>query len=112
MTINILKKYGINLLACTFSESLSIVGVDDSQVCVGNKFSCSEVIFEVSQARKPCWKTSAITGIKKLTALIVKEYKTSFYLRILQSKSIKPSDKMELISRKYPNLSIELIKRT
>ncbi len=106
------EKYDLSLPACTFGENFSIVGADDSHVCIGDQFACGEIIFEVSQPRQPCWKISSITGIKKLTALIVKEYKTGFYLRVLQSGSIKPTDKMELISRKYPKLTIEFVNKS
>jgi MOSC domain-containing protein YiiM len=78
---------------------------------LGVKFTCGEVIFEVSQPRQPCWKISSIIGIKKLTAMIVKEYKTGFYLRVLQSGDIKPTDKMELLSRKHPKFTIEFINK-
>jgi MOSC domain-containing protein YiiM len=44
--------------------------------------------------------------------MIVKEYKTGFYLRVLQSGNIKPTNKMELISRKYPKLTIEFINKS
>lgn len=106
------EKYNIKLPACTFGENFSIVGADDSQVCIGDQFSCGEVIFEVSQPRQPCWKISSITGIKKLTALIVKEYKSGFYLRVLQGGSIQPSDIMELLSREYPKLTIEFVNKS
>jgi MOSC domain-containing protein YiiM len=104
-------KYDINLPSCAFGENLSILSSDDSQICLGDRFSCGEVIFEVSQPRQPCWKISSIIGIKKLTAMIVKEYKTGFYLRVLQSGSIKPNDKLELISRVHPKFTIEFINK-
>ena len=106
------EKYDISLPNCAFGQNLSIVGIDDSQVCIGDRFSCGEVIFEVSQPRQPCWIISSITGTKKLTALIVKEYKTGFYLRVLQSGSIKPSDTMELLSREYPKFTIEFVNKS
>ena len=105
------KKYDIKLPDCAFGENLSILGANDSDICLGDKFSCGEVIFEVSQPRQPCWKISSIIGIKKLTAIIVKEYKTGFYLRVLQSGNITPKDKLELISRTHPKFTIEIINK-
>ncbi|CAA6802345.1 MAG: MOSC domain-containing protein [uncultured Sulfurovum sp.] len=103
------EKYDITLPTCTFGENLSILGVDDSDICLGDKFAYGETIVEVSQPRQPCWKISSIVGIKKLTAMVVKEYKSGFYLRVLQTGKIRPQDKLELISRDYPKLSIEFI---
>lgn len=103
------KTYDISLRACAFGENLSILGVDDSDICLGDKFAYGETIVEVSQPRQPCWKISSIVGIKKLTALVVKEHKSGFYLRVLKSGKVKPTDKLELISREYPQFSIAFI---
>ncbi|CAA6803373.1 MAG: Uncharacterized protein conserved in bacteria [uncultured Sulfurovum sp.] len=103
------EKYDITLPACAFGENLSIRDVDDSDICLGDKFTYGETIVEVSQPRQPCWKISSIVGIKKLTAMVVKEHKSGFYLRVLEAGKITPSDKMELISRDYPKFTIEFI---
>ncbi len=102
-------KYKIKLPPCAFGENLSVIGVNDSQVSLGDQFACGEVIFEVSQPRQPCWKISSILGIKKLTAHLVHENKTGFYLRVLKSGRIKPTDRLERIVQKYPKFTIEYI---
>lgn len=103
------EKYDITLPSCAFGENLTILGVDDKDICLGDKFVYGETIVEVSQPRQPCWKISSIVGIKKLTTMVVKEHKSGFYLRVLQSGNIKPNDKLELISRNYPKFTLEFI---
>ncbi|CAA6812969.1 MAG: MOSC domain-containing protein [uncultured Sulfurovum sp.] len=103
------NKFDISLPACAFGENLNILGADDSDICLGDQFAYGELIVEVSQPRQPCWKISSIIGIKKLTAMIVKENKTGFYLRVLQGGNVSPNDKLELLSRDYPKFSIEFI---
>jgi len=103
------EKYDITLPVCAFGENLSILGVDESDICLGDKFAYGETIVEVSQPRQPCWKISSVVGIKKLTAMVVKEHKSGFYLRVLQAGKITPHDKLELISRDYPKFNIEFI---
>lgn len=103
------NKYDISLPSCAFGENLSIINANDTQVCIGDQFQYGETIVEVSQPRQPCWKISSVTGIKKLTALVVKEYKTGFYLRVLKGGVITPKDKLELISRDYPKYTISFI---
>ena len=101
--------HDLDLLECTFGENMTILDLDDSDVCIGDRFQCGEVVFEVSQPRQPCWKISSIVGIKRLTALIVKEHKTGFYLRVTQEGCISLEDSLELISRPYPKFTIEFV---
>ncbi len=103
------NKHHLELPECAFGENITIVDLDDSDVCIGDRFQCGEVIFEVSQPRQPCWKISSVTGIKNLTSLVVKEYKTGFYFRVMQEGVISTDDTLGLISREYPKFTIEFV---
>ena len=103
------EKHNLDLPECAFGENFSIVDLDDSEVCLGDVFQCGDVLFEVSQPRQPCWKISSVMGIKNLTSLVVKESKTGFYLRVIRAGEITLADDLILISRNYPNISIEHI---
>lgn len=103
--------YGFDLDICSFGENFTIEDLDDSEVCLGDVFSCGQVLFEVSQPRQPCWKISSIVGIKSLTALVVKEYKTGFYFRVIKSGVLKKDDDLVLKQRKYLDISIEFINK-
>lgn len=104
-------KYNITLPSCALGENITLFGFDDSMVNIGDRFKCGEVVFEVSQPRQPCWKISSILGIKELTALIVKEFKSGFYLRVIKEGEIEVGDSFELIKRVHENISIESINR-
>ena len=103
------NKYDLNLEACSFGENIILDACDDNDICLGDIFTCGEVIFEVCQPRLPCWKISYITGIKNLTALVVKNAKTGFQLRVLKEGTISKNSKFILETRKYPEITIEFI---
>ena len=105
------EKHHLNLPLCAFGENLTINNLDDSEICLGDRFQCGEAIFEVSQPRQPCWKISSIIGIKNLTSLLVKEHKTGFYFRVIKGGTIRYNDSLKLILREYPKLTIEFINR-
>lgn len=105
------QNYHLELPECAFGENLTILDLDDRDFCIGDRFRCGEVVFEVSQPRQPCWKISSIIGIKNLTSLVVKEYKTGFYFRVIKEGELSSMDTLELISRDYPNMTIEFINR-
>ena len=105
------QKYNLDLPLCAFGENITIEDLDDSEICIGDIFKIGDVILEVSQPRQPCWKISSVLEIKNLTSLIVKENKTGFYFRVIESGPIKKDDNLELISRKYPDITIEFINK-
>lgn len=105
------NKYDISLPDCAFGENLSIRGINDSDVCLGDQFAYGEAIVEVSQPRQPCWKISSVTGIKKLTAMVVKEYRSGFYLRVLKGGKVTLNDKLILLNRSYPEYTIAYINK-
>ncbi|RLA73744.1 MAG: MOSC domain-containing protein [Epsilonproteobacteria bacterium] len=90
-------KHNFELPDCAFGENLTIENIDDSDICIGDRFQSGEVVFEVSQPRQPCWKVSSIIGIKNLTSLVAKEHKTGFYFRVIKSSKMSMSDNLELI---------------
>jgi len=104
-------KYNIDLQPCAFGENFTIEDFDDSDICLGDRFQCDEVILEVSQPRQPCWKISSILGIKNLTSLVVKESKTGFYFRVIKDGLISENSELVLSSRQYPKLTIEHINK-
>lgn len=105
------KKYNFDLEICSFGENLSIEEFSDADICLGDVFRCGEVLFEVSQPRQPCWKISSIVGIKSLTSLVVKDFKTGFYLRVIEKGFIKKGDSLILEQRKHGKLTIEFINK-
>ncbi len=105
------EKYDFDLPDCAFGENLAIKDLDDSEVCLGDRFKCGQVIFEVSQPRQPCWKISSVLGIKSLTSVVVKEFKTGFYFRVIEGGYIRNGDKLTLLSREYPKITIEHINK-
>ena len=101
--------HDFDLPACAFGENITIQEVSDRDICIGDQFSCGEVIFEVSQPRGPCWKISEVLGIKKLTSLVVGEIKTGFYLRVLKEGQMDKNSTLKLIKREHKKFTIEYV---
>lgn len=105
------NEHNIELPSCALGENITLLDCDDKDICLADRFSCGEAIFEVSQPRQPCWIISSVLGIKNLTALIVKEGRSGFYLRVIKEGEISKNDEFKLIQRKYEKLNIEYINR-
>lgn len=103
------EKHNFDLPSCAFGENITIKDISDRDVCIGDQFSCGDVIFEVSQPRGPCWKISEILGIAKLTSLVIGEVKTGFYFRVLKEGQMDKSSNLKLIKRIDEKFTIEYV---
>lgn len=89
-----------------FGENIIVQGIDENDVCVGDILTLGGCVVEVSQPREPCWKLSANTDVSDMTKLIYKEGLTGWYARVAQGGTVEQDDKIELIKRRYPTLTI------
>ena len=94
-----------------FGENLTISGVTEANVCIGDVWRCGEVVFEVSQPRQPCWKLARRWKVKELPAIVVATGRSGWYLRVLQEGVIEAGQAFELIERPNPEWPIERANR-
>jgi MOSC domain-containing protein YiiM len=85
-----------------FGENLSITGLDERDVCIGDQWQAGEVTFEVTQPRQPCWKMSRRWRIADLAAQVVANGKCGWYLRVLTEGQVAAGYDLQLISRPHP----------
>jgi MOSC domain-containing protein YiiM len=89
-----------------FGENLTIAGLDESSVCIGDTFRIGPVSFEVSQPRQPCWKLARRWRMHELTGLVVRNGRSGWYLRVLEEGRIEAKMPVTLIERPNPAWSI------
>ena len=89
-----------------FGENLTINGLDESSVCIGDRFRIGEVIFEVSQPRQPCWKLGRRWNHPELPKLVVQNSRSGWYLRVLEEGTLKATDSVDLELRPNPAWTI------
>lgn len=82
-----------------FGENLATAGLIESTVHVGDVFSAGTATLQVSQPRGPCFKLAARWGKRRLPALMAKEMRSGFYLRVLRPGQIAAGDELRLIER-------------
>jgi MOSC domain-containing protein YiiM len=89
-----------------FGENLTIAGLSESSVCIGDTFRIGSVIFEVSQPRQPCWKLARRWRRHELVRLVVGNGRTGWYLRVLQEGYIEAGMPVDLLDRRNAEWSI------
>ena len=89
-----------------FGENLTIAGLSEKSVCIGDIFRIGEVTFEVSQPRQPCWKLARRWRMHELTGLVVRNGRSGWYLRVLEEGWIEARMPVTLIERTNPDWPI------
>lgn len=67
-----------------FGENLTVTGLLETEVCIGDVFEIGEVVVQVSQPRFPCFKLASKHGVKDFPARVLDTGFSGFYLRILE----------------------------
>jgi MOSC domain-containing protein YiiM len=89
-----------------FGENLTIAGLNEKSVCIGDVFRVGTVLFEVSQPRQPCWKLARRWRMHELTPAVVRNGRSGWYLRVLERGWIEAGMAVELMARPNPAWTI------
>ncbi|MFK8115168.1 MAG: MOSC domain-containing protein, partial [Rubripirellula sp.] len=86
--------------------NLTLTNVDESTVCIGDRYAIGGCEIEVSQPRQPCWKISRRWSVKTLTKEVTQTGRTGWYLRVLAEGVIETGQTLELLDRPNPDWSV------
>ena len=89
-----------------FGENLTVAGLDESSVCLGDRWRIGDVVFEVSQPRQPCWKLGRRWNRPELPKRVIATGRTGWYLRVRQAGSIAAGMVVQIEVRPYPEWTI------
>lgn len=78
----------------TFAENLTVEGLGDTEVCIGDRYRIGEAEFEVSQPRVTCYRAGLRIGEPRLAALLVAHHRPGFYLRVITEGRIRAGDEI------------------
>lgn len=88
------------------AENLTITGLHEQSVMLGEVHQIGTAILQVSQPRKPCWKISRRWNHKAFTNEIFTSGLTGWYYKVLQEGLIGSDDEVKVIQQKTPQISI------
>ncbi|MDL0089316.1 MOSC domain-containing protein [Campylobacter gastrosuis] len=95
-----------NLPFGAMGENLTISGLDESSVCIGDIHEIGSLVLQVSQPRKPCFNLSKRWGNAKMATEIFSTGKSGWYYRVLQNGSCKAGDEVRVAKKDSVNLSV------
>ena len=89
-----------------FGENLTLSGLTERDVCVGDQWEVSGVVFEISQPRQPCWKLAKRWGIKELVRRVTELTNPGWYCRVIEPGVVSAGSTVSLIARPFPSWSV------
>ncbi|MDT0401251.1 MOSC and FAD-binding oxidoreductase domain-containing protein [Streptomyces edwardsiae] len=75
-----------------FGENLTVDGLGDAEVCIGDRYAIGEAEFEVTQPRVTCYRVGMRVGEPELPALLVSHHRPGFYMRVIREGHIQAGD--------------------
>ena len=75
-----------------FGENLTVDGLPDDEVCIGDRYRIGEAEFEVTQPRVTCYRVGLRLGEPELPALLVSHHRPGFYMRVITEGHIQAGD--------------------
>ena len=97
---------GVALPWGAFGENLTVEGLLEDRVHVGDRFRAGTAEFAVTDPRMPCYKLALRFGRPDMVKRFLKSGRTGFYLAVLQEGEIGAGDAIEPSGRDPHSISI------
>jgi len=69
-----------------FGENLTISGLDEANLHIGEQLSIGECVLEITQPRVPCHKLGIAVGNKDIPRLFIEHFATGIYMRVIKER--------------------------
>jgi ferredoxin-NADP reductase/MOSC domain-containing protein YiiM len=77
-----------------FGENLTVEGLADHEVCIGDRYRIGAAEFEVTQPRVTCYRLGMRLDAPALPALLVAHGRPGFYLRVITEGEVRGGDEI------------------
>ena len=89
-----------------FGENLTVEGLDESTMRIGDIYKIGNVVVQVSQPREPCYKLGVRFGNAKILKEFIDYGYSGTYVRILEEGKVKNGDELILQKKSENTLTV------
>ena len=89
-----------------FGENFTTEGLDESTVCIGDRFRVGGAVVEVTQPRVPCYKLGVKFGRPDMPKRFHASGRCGFYLAVLKEGDVGTGDVWERITHDTNAMSV------
>ncbi|RAJ05599.1 MOSC domain-containing protein [Arenibacter echinorum] len=90
-----------------FGENLTVEGLDESTMRIGDIYKIGNVLVQVSQPREPCYKLGVRFGNPKILKEFIDYGYSGTYVRILEEGLVKNGDELILQEKSENTLTVK-----
>jgi ferredoxin-NADP reductase/MOSC domain-containing protein YiiM len=90
-----------------WGENLTIEGLADDEVSIGDRYRIGTALFEVTQPRVTCWRLGIRTDEPRMPALVVSHGRPGFYFRVLEEGHVEAGDAIEKVGDGPPGMTVQ-----
>ncbi|WP_098749254.1 MOSC domain-containing protein [Paenibacillus sp. EZ-K15] len=83
------RSLGKQMEYAAFGENLTLRGMLEDRVCIGDVYRIGDAVVQVSQPRYPCFKLSQKHGVKDMPARVLNTGYSGFYFRVLEEGNVR-----------------------
>jgi MOSC domain-containing protein YiiM len=100
------RELGRDLKWAAFGENLTVEGLLEENVSVGDRLEVGTVLFEVTQPRLPCFKLAAKFQLDDIIKRFLESRRSGFYLRVLREGILEAGDAFVLLQSESTRVTI------
>ncbi|WP_419212234.1 MOSC domain-containing protein [Maribacter sp. X9] len=90
-----------------FGENLTISGLDESEIRVGDIYKIGNALVQVSQPREPCYKLGIRFGNQKILKEFIAHNHPGTYVKILEEDHVKAGDNVVIVEKSENPLTVQ-----
>ena len=81
----------------SIGETLTLQGIVESEIWVGDRLRIGGALLEVTEPRQPCFKFNAKMGFSHAAKMMVQAGNSGFYLRVVEPGVLQAGDAVTLL---------------
>ncbi|MDR5046206.1 MOSC domain-containing protein [Bacillus thuringiensis] len=105
------KELNQDLVYGAFGENITVSGMSEEDVCIGDTFELGQAIVQVTQPRQPCFKLAKKYNIPKLPLYFQETEYTGFYFRVLKEGWVSSVDTLKRLQSDPKGVSVAFANR-
>ena len=92
-----------------FGENLTVDGLADDEVCIGDRYRIGGALFEVAQPRVTCYRVGLRMNNPQMPALLVSHKRPGFYCRVIEEGEIGAGDEIVKVADGPEHVTVQEI---